>query len=230
MGEKILENKYQRTINERFFVDGYLTDPCVLLLHGSGAGCEHEWMVSMARRLAAQGLLVLRTNFAWMEKAVARGKPCPPPRADKLVLELELLVLEIGRPLVIVGKSLGGRIGSMLVAESASAASGYIRGTVCLGYPFHSQSKPEQWRTAHWPLVGVPMLVMQGESDPFGRRDEVEAHLGSGECGKNAHIQLQWWPDGDHDLLPRKRSGISGEGQLQACAQQIGDFVRALSV
>lgn len=230
MGEKNLENKYQRTISERFLVDGNLTDPCVLFLHGSGAGCEHEWMSLMAQRLAGEGLLVMRTNFTWMDKAVRSGKPCPPPKVDKLVHELESLVQEIGRPLVIIGKSLGGRVGSMLAAESASAASSYIKGSVCLGYPFHPPSKPEQWRTAHWPQISVPMLVMQGERDPFGKREEVETHLQAISNELNPGIRIEWWPDGDHDLLPRKRSGISGESQLQACARQVGEFVRSLSV
>ena len=122
-----------------------------------------------------------------------------------------------GERLFIGGKSLGGRVAS-LIADEVFAA-GEISGLICLGYPFHPPKKPENLRTAHLKVLGCPALIIQGTRDPLGSRDEVAGYA------VDERIQLIWLEDGDHDLRPRKMSGETFEGHLEAAAAAINTFV-----
>jgi predicted alpha/beta-hydrolase family hydrolase len=106
-------------------------------------------------------------------------------------------IAALGDPsrLVIGGKSMGGRVAS-LVADEAGVA-----GLLCLGYPFHPVGQPDKLRTAHLRTLATPALVVQGERDPFGTRDDVAAY------DLAPTIEIAWLPDGDHSWAPRKASG-----------------------
>ena len=121
-----------------------------------------------------------------------------------------------GGRLVIGGKSMGGRIASML-ADDVDA-----HGLVCLGYPFHPPGKPEKLRTAHLLGLQTPTLIVQGTRDPFGKREEVEGY------GLSAAIRLVWLSDGDHSFKPRKSSGRTEEQNLGEAIAAISEFVRNL--
>ena len=115
---------------------------------------------------------------------------------------------------------MGGRIAS-LVADEIGA-----RALVCLGYPFHPAGKPElaekPERVGHLAELATPALIVQGTRDALGNAEEVSSYtLASG-------IQLFWLPDGDHSLKPRKRSGYTLEGHLDAAAEQIAGFLASL--
>jgi predicted alpha/beta-hydrolase family hydrolase len=92
---------------------------------------------------------------------------------------------------------------------------------ICLGYPFHPPGKPDRLRTDHLLALQTPTLIVRGERDPFGRREEVDCYPLS------QAIQVLWTEDGDHDLKPRKRSGITQDGVLEAATQNIVDFLHA---
>jgi hypothetical protein len=121
---------------------------------------------------------------------------------------------------LIGGKSLGGRVAS-LVADRLFADR-RISALVCLGYPFHPPGKPERLRTAHLAALVCPTLIIQGERDPFGAREEVESYALS------AAIRIHWAADGDHDLGPRGGSGFTRRGNLEAAADAIADFARSV--
>ncbi|MDH3495067.1 MAG: alpha/beta hydrolase, partial [Acidobacteriota bacterium] len=110
-------------------------------------------------------------------------------------------------------KSMGGRIASMVADEPG------ISGVVCLGYPFHPPGKPEKLRTEHLRTMPVPMLVIQGERDPFGNPEEVAGY------DLADTVELVWVPDGDHSLKPRKKSGHTEEGNLALAITSISDFI-----
>jgi len=97
--------------------------------------------------------------------------------------------------LVIGGKSMGGRIAS-LIADEAKVA-----GLVCLGYPFHPAGKPDRLRVEHLRTIQTPTLILQGTRDSFGNRDEVAGYRLS------PSIRVHWLDDGNHDFTPRKASG-----------------------
>ena len=140
------------------------------------------------------------------------------PKAEALLDEYRAAVAGAGggAPLLIGGKSMGGRVAS-LVADELHAA-GRIAGLVCLGYPFHPPKNPEKLRTAHLRGLNCPTLIVQGERDPFGPRGEVEA------LRLSLAVRYHWAPDGDHDLAPRRSSGHTRRGNLAAAADAVAAF------
>lgn len=120
--------------------DGPTTAPVTIVLaHGAGAGMDTPFMTFFAEGLAAAGFRVVRFEFPYMAQRRQTGKQRPPDR-EPLLRQTWLSVIEqLGaKNLIIGGKSLGGRIAS-LVADEAG-----VSGLVCLGYPFHPVGKPER--------------------------------------------------------------------------------------
>ncbi len=117
---------------------------------------------------------------------------------------------------MIGGKSMGGRIASM-VADEVGA-----RGLVCLGYPFHPPGRPVGLRTKHLEELRTPALIIQGTRDQFGQRDEVAGYKLS------PRIRIVWIEDGDHSLKPRARSGRTEAQNLAEAIVAVSEFVRGL--
>jgi predicted alpha/beta-hydrolase family hydrolase len=186
----------------------------IILAHGAGAGMDTPFMEAFAAGLADRGFQVVRFNFPYMVKRMEDGKKRPPDRAPKL-LEAYAAVINTVRkdaPLIIGGKSMGGRIASMLAAENTSLS---LAGLVCLGYPFHPPGKPDRLRVEHLPAIPCKTLIAQGERDPFGGTALVDT------LQLPKQIQLHWAPDGNHDLSPRKASGHTAEGNWAAAMDAI---------
>ncbi|MEW9807948.1 alpha/beta family hydrolase [Mesorhizobium sp. ZMM04-5] len=192
----------------------------ILLAHGAGAPMDSASMTSAADALASAGLRVARFEFGYMA-ARREGARKPPPRAETLVPEYRAAMeaLGAGGPLVIGGKSMGGRVASMLADEAYNAGS--IVGLLCLGYPFHPPAKPAQLRTAHLTKLRSPTLIVQGSRDEFGSRNEVSGYALSDR------IEFLWLEDGDHDLKPRKSvTGFSAADHMATMARAASDWVR----
>ncbi|MFA5950808.1 MAG: alpha/beta family hydrolase [Hyphomicrobium sp.] len=197
----------------------------LILAHGAGAGMTSPWMTSLASLIATEGLRVTRFEFAYMD-ARHQGARKPPPKAERLMPEYVSLAKEItasspkGQRLVIGGKSMGGRVASM-IADSLFE-QGIIAGLVCASYPFHPPKKLEQVRTAHLATLRCPTLIVQGERDPFGNRSEVEGYPLA------RAITIKWMQDGDHDLSPRASSGTTAAANLASAASAIARFCATL--
>jgi hypothetical protein len=193
-----------------------------LFAHGAGAGMETSFMNTFARLLAERGIATLRFEFGYMAARRSGGARKPPPRAERLLDEYRAAVAGVpgGAPLLIGGKSMGGRVASMVADELHAGAA--IAGLVCLGYPFHPPNRPEQLRTEHLKTLACPALIVQGERDPFGPRGEVEA------MRLSPVIRYHWAGDGDHDLGPRGGSGFTRKGNLAAAADAVAAFARGL--
>ena len=195
----------------------------ILLAHGAGAPMDSASMTATAKALAAAGFRVARFEFAYMA-ARRYGHRKPPPRAETVNPEYVAAVEALGAkgPLIIGGKSMGGRVASM-VADELHAA-GKIVGLLCLGYPFHPPAKPEQLRTKHLEDLKTPTLICQGTRDEFGTREEVAGYTLSDQ------IEILWLEDGDHDLKPRKSvSGFSIADHLKTLAETVADWTKALT-
>jgi uncharacterized protein len=196
-----------------FLVDGQDgAHATIMLAHGAGAPMDSQSMNAVATALTGAGFRVVRFEFGYMA-ARRSGLRKPPPRAETLIPEYRTAVEELGAtgPLIIGGKSMGGRVAS--VAADALFAEGRIAGLLCLGYPFHPPEKPTQLRTAHLEGLMTPALICQGSRDPFGTREEVAGYTLSDR------IELFWLEDGDHDLKPRKSiSGFTASDHLKAMA------------
>jgi uncharacterized protein len=194
----------------------------LVLAHGAGAPMTSPFMDSISKGLAARGMSVHRFEFDYMAARRIGGSRRPPPKTELLTkeyTEVVARVLETQSPkvLYIGGKSLGGRVAS-LVADGLFA-SGKIAGVVCLGYPFHPLGKPEKLRTAHLENFQSPALIVQGSRDPFGTAAEVENYKLSKTIG------FEWIADGDHDLAPRARTGLTQADALETAADSILKFV-----
>ena len=189
----------------------------VLLAHGAGAPMDSPAMTAAARALGGEGLRVARFEFGYMAGR-RHGVRKPPPRAESVMPEYRAAVAELGAPrLVIGGKSMGGRVASMLADELG------VAGLLCLGYPFHPPGRPEQLRTRHLEGLRTPALIVQGTRDPFGGREEVEGYRLS------PAIRVLWMEDGDHDLRPRKgMSGFSAAEHLATMAREVAAWAGRL--
>lgn len=213
-------------INHEFLISGDLRNPVFLMLHGSGAGCRSDWMTEMAECLCDRNIGVVRADFAWMTRVQQLRRRCPPPAVVRLQQELVSMVGQMGVPVVVGGKSLGGRVASMLVADSGfqeSTVSSLIKGCLCLGYPFHPLAQSQRWRTAHFPDISVPLLLLQGSRDPFGHREEVVCREMSDH--DLSGVNITWLEDGDHDFKPRKASGLTHGDLLNQAADLAAAFV-----
>jgi uncharacterized protein len=190
--------------------------------HGAGAGMATPFMEGIARLLAERSIATLRFEFGYMAARRQGGARKPPPKAERLMDEYRAAVAGApeGAPLLIGGKSMGGRVASLVADELY--AGGRIAGLVCLGYPFHPPNKPDRLRTAHLEGLACPTLIVQGERDPFGPRHEVEA------MRLSPVIRYHWAGDGDHDLGPRGGSGFTRKGNLAAAADAVTEFAAAL--
>ncbi len=190
----------------------------VLLAHGAGAPMESPAMHRLASTLAGAGFRVARFEFAYMAARRA-GQRRPPPKGETLIPEYRAAVAALGArgTLIIGGKSMGGRVASMVADEFL--ADGAIAGLLCLGYPFHPPAKPLQLRTAHLEHLRTPALIAQGTRDPFGTREDVAGYVLS------PAIELLWLEDGDHDLHPRKSvSGFTLQDHLATLGRHVAGW------
>jgi len=180
-----------------FLFDGPGKAPwTVALAHGAGAPMDSPFMADVAAGLAGHGIRVARFEFPYMAGRRIDGKKRGPDRPAVLQQCWHDVIAELGSDrLIIGGKSMGGRIAS-LVADVAGVA-----GLVCYGYPFHPPGWPEKTRTEHLAALATPTLICQGTRDTFGTPADVDGYALS------PAIRLHWLEDGDHSLRPRKASG-----------------------
>jgi len=194
----------------------------ILLAHGAGAPMDSDSMTASAEALAAVGFRVARFEFGYMAE---RRK-----HRARWVGALQLLMPEYVRAierlgatgkLIIGGKSMGGRVASMIADKLY--AEGKIAGLVCIGYPFHPPDKPTELRTAHLASLKTPTLIVQGTRDGYGRINEVSTYTLSDR------IEIFWLEDGDHDLKPRQKiSGFSAADHKAAMANKIRQWADAI--
>jgi predicted alpha/beta-hydrolase family hydrolase len=196
-------------------------DPVATLVlgHGAGAGMDHPFMAGFSRASSDEGVATLRFNFPYIE----RGRRSPDP--ERVLRETWLAAFDAGvagsggRAVLAGGKSLGGRIASMCVADGMPAA-----GIVFLGYPLHPPGKPERIRDEHLYRIEVPMLFLHGTGDPFATTEllgKVIAKLGA----RAEDVPIE---GGDHsfNVRGRKRDAREVGAELAGVA---APFVRRVA-
>ncbi len=192
----------------------------VVLAHGAGAPMDSDFMNQISAKIAGDDIAVVRFEFEYMAKRREDGRKRPPDRQPRLLESFMTAVKECGdkKRIFIGGKSMGGRMASLLVDECVGDIP-RLTGWFALGYPFHPPGKPEKLRTEHLNRLKVPGLIVQGSRDPFGNREEgLEKHLGG-------NIRMCWAEDGNHDLAPRKSSGITAEENWIRAAAAVREFI-----
>lgn len=188
----------------------------LVLGHGAGAPMTHPFMEALATALAAEGISTLRYNFAYMEAGRRR-----PDHLRKL-LAVAASALRAGRecaqglPLFAGGKSMGGRMTSTLVAQSAgSSADRTPAGLVFFGFPLHAPGRRGTERGEHLAQVPCPMLFHQGTRDRLADLDLLRPLLE----GLGPRATLHVVDGGDHSLGMLKRSGRSLDDVLADVAR-----------
>jgi uncharacterized protein len=202
--------------------DEFLTDEptgtakaTVVLAHGAGGPMDARPLGFFAKSLADRGIRVVRFEFPYMRLCRTEGRRRAPDAPAVLLQTWRDVIEELGggaKPFI-GGKSMGGRIASM-VADEAN-----VRGLICLGYPFHPPAKPNQLRIAHLKALTTPTLILQGERDPFGGPREVA------DYPLSQKIRIVWVADGDHSFKPRKQSGRTEQQNLEFAVSEMVSFI-----
>ncbi len=191
--------------------------PALVLAHGAGAPMDSPFMAAMASLLADEGVRVCRFEFAYMA-ARREGLRKPPPRAEVLDREFLAVMDRIPGRVCIGGKSMGSRAACRTAGRFGPER---IAGVVCLGFPFHPPGQPSRLRDDLGAAGAAPVLVVQGERDPFGTRGEVEAMRLPETCA------VTWIAQANHDLAPPRSAGLSKADALAQAARAVADFVKA---
>ena len=191
----------------------------LVVAHGAGAGMEHPFLAGFCRAMGEAGIATVRFNFPYVEC----GRRAPDP--ERVLRETWIGAFDAaserseGRAVFAGGKSLGGRIASMCVADGMPAA-----GLVFLGYPLHAPGKTEKLRAEHLERIGVPMLFLQGTRDPFARPDLLGGVLDR----LGARATLEPVEGGDHSFRVRGRKADDREIGA-ALARPAAAFVRRIA-
>ncbi|MGY2576213.1 alpha/beta fold hydrolase [Vibrio sp. C8] len=199
-------------------IEGEDSFPLFIFAHGAGADMDHEFMSQVVTGLVSKGIRVVRFNFPYMVKRAEDGKRRPPDRAPKLLEAFEQVIAEhASQPVVIGGKSMGGRMASMLSDNSR------VKGIACLGFPFHPPGKVEKYKGEHLASLEKPCLILQGERDTFGSREECSSFKFS------SLVKIEYIPDGDHSFKPRKYSGHTEAGNIALAIEHLSQFILELN-
>jgi len=198
-------------------IDGEDNPITFIFAHGAGAGMDHEFMQSVAKGLAFKGIRVIRFNFPYMIKRAEDGKRRPPDRAPKLLEAYQDIIEQCDADkLVIGGKSMGGRMASHLSEVDKVAAM------ACLGFPFHPPGKPEKYKGEHLAELQKPCLILQGERDTFGKREEFA------DFDLSDSIRVEFIPAGDHSFKPRKSSGYTEQQNIALTVEKLSAFIKGV--
>ncbi|MBU2895777.1 alpha/beta fold hydrolase [Vibrio hepatarius] len=195
-------------------IDGEKGKPLFIFAHGAGADMNHDFMATIAKGLAERGIQVIRFNFPYMVKRSQDGKRRPPDRAPKLLDSYRDIIKTFAdKRIIIGGKSMGGRMASLLSQDSK------VAGIACLGFPFHPPGKPENYKGEHLATLEKECLILQGERDTFGKREECH------DFELSNKVRVEFIPDGDHSFKPRKSSGQTEADNIALATQTLADFI-----
>lgn len=188
----------------------------LVLAHGAGADMNHEFMAYFADKLGSDDLAVARFNFRYSEEG--RRAPDKQPVLEATYRDVVQEIVDERSPqrLFIGGKSMGGRIGSHIVAGGTEAD-----GLVYLGYPLHPPGRPERIRDAHLSDIEVPQLFVEGTRDPFCPLDTLAEVIGK----RKLEADLVVIEDGDHSLKVRKSSGRSTKHAWDEAIRAISTWI-----
>jgi predicted alpha/beta-hydrolase family hydrolase len=193
------------------------SDPFAALVvaHGAGSGMDHPFIVGFARAVNDLGVATLRFNFPYMEA----GRRSPDPAGTAVASYSSVFAAATeranGAPVAVGGKSYGGRIASMAVAEGMAAAA-----LVFLGYPLHPPGKPERIRDEHLYRIDVPMLFLRGTKDPFSDAATLQPVLER----LNDRAVLQTVEGGGHSFERSRKDDAREVGA--SLAPIVADFLR----
>ncbi len=196
----------------------------LVLAHGAGAPADSPFMEELVQALEVNSISTVRFEFPYMQKRREDGRKRPPDRQPRLLecffeaVDQVQRELDDGCPVLVGGKSMGGRMASVLASERSDLA-----GVVGFGYPFHPPGRLDKWRTDHFVSLHCPMLVVQGTRDPFGKFEELD---GVSETWDG--VQVEWLEGGNHDFQPLARQQSSQSALIAEAARRARAFIDRL--
>lgn len=191
------------------------------IAHGAGAGMTHPFMTGLAEGLMAGGLSVLRFNFPYMDSRRRMPDPSPVLLDTWDAVVQEAVRRADGLPVVVGGKSMGGRIASMLAATRGRDFP--ATALVFFGYPLHAPGRTDRLRDAHLSSIRIPMVFIQGSKDTLARLDLIEAVVKRLQPLARLHVVA----GGDHSFRQRGARG-SDQGNGRALAQIAAQHIREI--
>ncbi len=210
-------------VTARHYQSSLPGSPLLVLAHGAGADQRHRFMTAMGRLLSERGVDVVTFNFLYTEMK-RRGPDRPAVLEETWLRALDAVVdrLEPQARVAVGGKSMGGRIASMVAAATPGTdAWKRVEGLVLLGYPLHPPGRPEAPRTAHLPSIRMPILVVQGTRDTFGTRAEVEPIFSALRCP----VAFEFVEQGDHSFAVPKSTGRTEADVLASVADRVAQWL-----
>lgn len=190
-----------------------MAKPTVMLYPGAGSSSDHSSLLAVEARLG---------RTAWVERndfPYRREGRKPPDRAPKLMASIRDDLASVARrrgPVVMGGRSMGGRMTTMVAADvDGAGAVARLAGLVSICYPLHPPGKPDKLRVEHLPDISVPCLFISGTRDPFGSPEELTEWTST----IPAPVDHVWIDGGRHDL----------RGADEMIAQVIVDFVERVT-
>ena len=204
------------------------TDTAVLLAHGAGFSMDSPWMHSVERGLVERGHAVLAFNYPYRQRALAEKKRMLPPDRPEVLLETHRRALHAlaarcpDRRLSLVGKSLGARFATLLAAEEPAPGEPACGEPVCaglalLGYPLHTEKRPERLRADHFPRVHAPSLFLQGTRDRLCDLDRLRGVLPS-LGGPHRLVVVE---GADHGFAVPRSSGMGAAEVLESLISEV---------
>ena len=185
--------------------------------HGAGGPMDSPFMTRVASGIATRGIRVVRFEFPYMAARRSGGKRGAPDRQPKLLDAWRRVIARLGDPktLTIGGKSLGGRMATMVADELG------VRGVICFGYPFHPPADPTRLRTGHLERITTPVLILQGSRDPFGTQEQV------GTYQLSSSIRIEWMEEGDHSFKTRRSAEVTEEQHIARAIKLSAAFIES---
>ena len=191
-----------------------------IFAHGAGAPMDSDWMNEMTNKLVKLGLRVVRFEFPYMAERRVTGKKRP-PNSKSILLDTWKEVIKKERKksdkVFIGGKSMGGRMASLIVDEMG------VNGLICFGFPFHAPGKGPKDRIDHLKTIKTPTLIIQGTRDSMGNQEECATY------NLSKKIKFIWLNDGDHSFKPRVKSGHNLNEHMDKASQSLFNFTEKLS-
>lgn len=188
----------------------------LLLAHGAGGNMNDRGMTALAAVFEARDLRVVRFNFPYTEKGSRRPDPMPVLQSRIADVATRVRAEAPRAPLILGGRSMGGRAASMLVSDGFACD-----GLLLLAYPLHPAGKPERLRDAHLARVAVPTLCLNGTRDTLCRRDLMEGVA----ARLRDNFRMHWIDGADHGFHVLKSSGTTDDEALREIADVTRDWI-----
>ncbi|MEP0273889.1 alpha/beta hydrolase family protein [Ekhidna sp.] len=190
----------------------------LIVAHGAGAGMHHFFMKEIAQLISNEGITVVRFNFPYMEQGrKSPGSPKSNIETWNIVIE-HILTMYPEMPIVVSGKSYGGRMASHLLAEHNFER---VKGIIYFGFPLHAPGKDSKDRAQHLCEITLPQLFLQGSKDKLANLDLMK------EVMKSLHkAEIRVIEDADHSFHVPKRSGKTKEEILLLLATESINWIR----